>query len=146
MSKPIRRYLLFVLVFFLIAGGITILYFYKKNISYNNPNLASESRARSIAEQVGKLVALPTDEVPTVATVSDPALLKDQGFFAEAKKGDIVLIYTGAGKAILYDPVINKIINMSSINLGNNKSSTQTLPSFQGGELKLQDTGKPGEF
>lgn len=64
---------------------------------------------------VAKLIDLPQDEQPTVATVTDPALLKDQPFFARAKNGDIVLLYTNAKKAYLYDPVANRLKEVSPI-------------------------------
>lgn len=57
-----------------------------------------------VVTQVGKHIVLPEGEAPTVATVTDPALLKDQAFFANAKTGHKVLIYTQARKAFLYDP------------------------------------------
>ena len=54
-----------------------------------------------------------------MATVSDLEKLKDQPFFAKAKIGDKVLIYTDAKKAILYDPVNDKIVEVAPINIGN---------------------------
>ena len=60
---------------------------------------------------------LPSDELPTIATVSDPEALQNQSFFIDAKKGDKVLIYSNARKAILYDPIANKIITIAPVNL-----------------------------
>src|SRR3989344_6188702 len=45
-----------------------------------------------IIKRVGKLVDIEGDERPTIATVTDPERLRDQPFFAKAKKGDKVLI------------------------------------------------------
>ena len=47
--------------------------------------------------------------------ILNPDLLKNQAFFANAQKGDIVLIYANAKKAILYDPVGNKIVDTAPI-------------------------------
>ena len=51
-----------------------------------------------------------------LATVSDPELLKNKSFFLSSEKGDRVLIFSKIGKAILYRPSINKIVEVVSIN------------------------------
>jgi hypothetical protein len=79
---------------------------------------------------VGLLIVLPKNETPTIATVSDPSVLKNQAFFVDAKKGDKVLIYTNAKKAILYDPVIKKIINVAPVNTGDFQNKADALPSL----------------
>lgn len=68
-----------------------------------------------VVTRVGKLIVLPQGEEPTVATVTDPALLKDQAFFANAKTGHKVLIYTQARKAFLYDPERNILIEAAPL-------------------------------
>ena len=83
---------------------------------------------QTVVTDVGKLMVLPTGEVPTVAQVSDATKLKSQPFFANAQNGDRVLIYTKAGKAILYRPSINKIIDVAPVNLGTNVTPTSTSP------------------
>lgn len=65
---------------------------------------------------LGKLVVLPNDEEPTIATVTDLTELQKQEFFRQAKVGDKVIIYPKAGKAILYSPSTNKIVEMAPIN------------------------------
>ncbi len=129
MKRFIRRYLPFIFIFFLIAIGVAGSYFYKNNTSYKNPDLIVDTAVRMLVEEVGRLIVLPTDEVPTVATVSDPKALKDKVFFAEAKTGDKVLIYTNAKKAILYDPVLKKIINVAPVNTGTSQSKLQFIPT-----------------
>lgn len=49
----------------------------------------------------------------------DPEKLRDQPFFANAQRGDKVLIYANAKKAILYNPPSNKIIEVAPVNIGN---------------------------
>lgn len=84
----------------------------------------TEDDVAGVIEDVSKLIVLPQDEQPTVATVSDPEKLRDQEFFANAKQGDRVLIYTNARKAILYDPVAHKIIEVAPLNLGDTAGAT----------------------
>jgi len=74
--------------------------------------------AKVVAE-LSKLMVLPTNETPTLATVSEPEKLRDQAFFANAQKGFKVVVYSKAGKAILYDPFQKKIVEVAPVNLGN---------------------------
>jgi hypothetical protein len=105
-------------------------YFYKQlRQLQNNPTQVATQELTTVLEAVGKLIVLPTGEEPTLATVTDPDKLKEQAFFASAKKGDKVLIYTNAKKAILYDPVANKIVEVAPINIG---SDTQAQPKVSG--------------
>lgn len=83
-----------------------------------NPNLFAAEEVKKYTAMVGRLMTLPTDEVPTLATVNDKDKLKNQPFFANTENGDKVLIYTNAKKAILYRPSINKIIDVAPINIG----------------------------
>lgn len=82
-----------------------------------SPNQNAEQEVSSTVEEVGKLIVLPEGERPQVATVSDVNKLKSQQFFANAKNGDRVLIYAKAQKAILYDPIQKKIVEVGPINL-----------------------------
>lgn len=90
-------------------------YFYKK-LSSTQKQDPQQELIDTIAD-VSKLMVLPTNETPTLATVSDPEKLKDQAFFAQAEVGDKVLIYTQARKAILYSPSKNMIIEVSPLNI-----------------------------
>ena len=79
-------------------------------------------------ERVSRLIILPTDEEPTIATVADPDRLQDQPFFDNAKTGDKLLIYTNARKAILYDPVSDKIVEVAPINIGDVAGAAASEP------------------
>ena len=101
----------------LLSFGLTF-YFYKKYQTVQKTlqkQLSPDDREKLIA-QVGKLIQLPKEE-PTIASISDKEKLKNQPFFQNASNGDKVLIFTKAKKAILYRPSINKIIEVSQINL-----------------------------
>ncbi|MBI4050166.1 MAG: hypothetical protein HY398_01825 [Candidatus Doudnabacteria bacterium] len=102
-----------------LAGLGAAAYFYNQvgELKANPQKIAQEETAALIA-RVGRLIILPTDEQPTVATVADPEKLKDQPFFAKAKVGDKVLIYTNSRKAILYNPESNIIVEVAPVNIG----------------------------
>jgi hypothetical protein len=129
LDKRARRLIIILIVFILAA--LPSYYFYNKyqkaQALLQNPNQASTAEAQVIVTNVGKLIELPTNENPTVATVSDTSKLLDQPFFAKAKNGDKVLIYSNAKKAILYRPSINKIIEVAPVNVG----SSTPAPVFQ---------------
>lgn len=110
----------FIILFLLAAGGSSaaVYYYYQYNqllLRANDPNIA----VKALVSQIGKLVELPQGEQPTVATVTNPDLIKDQPFFAKAKKGDRVVLYPNARIAILFDESANKIINFGTINVSN---------------------------
>ncbi len=77
--------------------------------------MSVQEEAKDLLTKVSKLYLLPNNEDPTVATVSDPEILKDQSFFILSEKGDKVLIFNKAGKAVLYRPSLNKIIEIAPI-------------------------------
>jgi len=83
-----------------------------------NPNKVAQEETAKVVAKISKLIVLPEDETPTLATVSDPEALKSQPFFAKAKKGDRVLIYANARKALLYNPESNRIVEVAPINIG----------------------------
>jgi hypothetical protein len=90
----------------------------KKNPQRQQAILQQE--ADSLVAAVGRLIVLPTDEQPTIATVSDPEKLRNEAFFSAAKSGDKVLIYSKAKKAILYDPIADKIVEVAPLNINLN--------------------------
>jgi len=107
-----------VAVIFVLGLLATSVYF------YHQYNLASEKlknprqptkEDQNLLSQVGKLIDLPQNEVPNIATIVDPKKLAGQPFFAHAQKGDKVIIYEKSGKIILYRPQSGKIIEASTL-------------------------------
>lgn len=76
-----------------------------------------QAEADALVAEVKKLIDLPKDEKPTVATVTDIDKVKDQPFFKNAKNGDKVIIYTNAKKAILYRQTEKRIIEVGALNI-----------------------------
>jgi hypothetical protein len=112
-----------------LAAIIVAGYFYSQvRVLKQDPQAAAQKEAAGLVAKVGKLLVLPVDELPTVATVSDPEALKDQAFFAKAVVGDKVLIYTTAKKAILYSVALNKVVEVAPLNIGNAKAVTPPKP------------------
>ena len=94
-------------------------YFWRQTVLLkSNPQEASEKEVKDIIRKVEEFLILPEGETPTLATVTDPEKLKDQPFFMKAQKGDKVLIFTNAKKAILYRPSEQKIVEVAPLNIG----------------------------
>lgn len=109
---------------FVIMAGVAGYFYWQYNKVRKNPNVAAQQEVDALVARVSQLIVLPTDEVPTIATVSDPEKLKDQAFFKSAQAGYKVLIYTKAKKAVLYDPVANKIVEVAPLSIGNTTGGT----------------------
>lgn len=90
----------------------------------DSPDAAAAADVEDLLAKVGKLMVLPANETPTVATVTDPDRLKNQAFFANAEKGDRVLIYTTARKAILYSPRLGKVVEVAPLVFDANAQGT----------------------
>ena len=89
---------------------------------------------QELVKKVGKLIVLPTDEEPSVATIVDADLLaKEQVFYQNASSGDKILIYVQAKKAIIYNPEKNILVNVGPIYLEDN-------PNGETSELSAEET------
>jgi len=107
----------------LFAASLAVIFFLSYKLVYlqRNPEEINRIEANKIVKAVGKLIILPADETPTIATVTDKEALKEYPFFNNASVGDRVLIYEKAGKAVLYNPALNKVVEIAPFNLGAGK-------------------------
>lgn len=125
------------LILILVAAGAGMYYLWSGKMAVvreiaelrADPQKIARQESKTLVETVGKLIVLPEGEDPTIATVSNVERLKDQPFFARAKVGDKVLIYTSARKAILYSPQANKILEVAPVNIGNQQKGAGVSPS-----------------
>ena len=119
----------------IILAAIPSVYFYlqyqKIQEQLKNPQGFAQEELNRLTAQIGKLIELPGDETPTLATVSDVDKLRDQPFFTSAQNGDKVLIFTNAKKAILYRPSSGLIIDVAPVTIGPTATPVPT-PSPQG--------------
>lgn len=90
---------------------------------------AQQTKAADVKAKVGKLISVPADETPTLATVTDKTKLKDQPFFKDAENGDTILIFPQAKKAIIYRESQNKLINVGPIAITSDTAGTTTTPA-----------------
>lgn len=121
-SRSLTVLIAFVLTF-LVAIALAIYFFFQYQKAQYQLNKVTQGGEQALISEVGKLIILPRDEKPSIATVSDVTKLKGQHFFSNAKNGDKVLLYTKAQQAILYDPFVNKIVAVGPISLTNVSSA-----------------------
>lgn len=131
MNKTYLKTLVVLCVLVLFFFGTTIYLFIQNRALTSDPQQATQDEITKIVKEVSQLIVLPTDETPTLATVSDPSLLSNQPSFKDAKKGDKVLIYQFAQMAVLYDPVAKKVLNIIRLNINDEGSTVPEADSFE---------------
>lgn len=117
-----QKLILSCVVGFIVAMSVgASVYYYRQYTGVKkllaDPQAAAQQEVKNVIAKIGAFMVLPTDEEPSISTVLDVEKLKEQPFFAKAVNGDKVVIYTKAGKAILYRPSENKIIEVIPISL-----------------------------
>ena len=127
-GKSLGRIIIILLVIAVIAGGVWAWKkgWFVKDSSQNTSQAQDDNK--QLIDAVAKLMELPADELPSVATVTDKEKLKDEQFFARAEINDKLLIYPTSHIAIIYRPSTNKIVNVAPLS---GDTATETQPSTQ---------------
>jgi len=97
------------LILFIFASlGALVYWYYSQSTVY----YSSTAPAGDVVNEVDLVVKapLPTNETPTIVTVSKLEPLQNQPLFKNARVGDTLLIYTKAKRAILYRPSDKSIV------------------------------------
>lgn len=134
MRQQGNKKVLIALVVIVIAAAFVYMLFDRMQLSKEVDKLSqsqpqqtsAEDEAKQLSSEVGKLIDLPSDEVPTIATVTDASKVQDKPFFAKAQNGDKVLLYAKSSKAVLYRPSAKKLIEVSALNLSEAQPSGTT--------------------
>lgn len=93
-----------------------------------------------LLSSVKKHMLLPENENPTIATVTDAdALKKDQPFFEKAQNGDKVIIYSGAKKAIIYNPTDDIVVNVGAVTLDEGQQQQQSASIDEGAQKEKNE-------
>lgn len=98
-----KRAVALVLLIVLVGGGV-----------WHNRQQSLAESTNGIVEAISRLAVVPTDEKPSVTTVVDKTKV-NQPFLRNAENGDQVVLYFQAGRAVVYRPSTNKIVNMGPL-------------------------------
>ena len=116
----------FFVVIILFGGGYLL---YTKYISGFISRYQVDRQSKAILTEVGKVVFLPEEEKPEVATILNAEQLKiNDSFFASAKNGDATLFYDKSGMIILFSMESHKLLNMGII-ATSSASASETAPA-----------------
>lgn len=131
-TKPRRRkqtLFIGILVILLLLATSACVFFFMK---YQDAQAESAAKQRSdLVATIGKAVLLPAGEEPGLSTVIDKSKLSNPTLRERAKNGDKLLIYTKAGRLIIYRPSTGKVVDMLTIQNPEPVDSKATTPSEQ---------------
>ncbi len=114
----LNKVIIGVAVVAVITSGILYIKYQKAQDIIKSSAIAGQVEVQDLVKKVSRLILLPENEIPTVATVSDLNKLKNQPFFQNSHNGDKLLIFAKAKLAILYSPQADKIINVGPLDIG----------------------------
>jgi hypothetical protein len=101
-----------------------------------DPNVKTEldkAQTQALLEKIGRLIVIPKNEEPVVATINDiEALANEQNFYRDAENGQKLVIFYGVQKAIIYDEATNKLINVGPVFLKDEQGNDQPAPRVDG--------------
>lgn len=117
-KKNNRRKIIWTIVLWILFVGLILasaFFYWQYREVKKDPGAASQAETKALITRVSKIMELPQDVDPTIATISNKDKLEDQDFFNHAENGDKILIYAGSKMAILYRPSTNKIIKVAPL-------------------------------
>jgi flagellar biosynthesis/type III secretory pathway M-ring protein FliF/YscJ len=125
-SRKAKKLAFFIILLLILSGLFYYLFWYAKTESYKQKKADKESA--ELIKEVGEMMILPPGK-PAIFTVQDPDLLAgQQAFFKGAEKGDSLIVYSEAGKAIIYSKKRNLIVNVGPVTFDQSKDQKTIVP------------------
>lgn len=114
-----------IVVLIIIAGGV---YYWTQPKPTGE---VSTAETKAMLEKLQRHIILPTDETPQIGQIDDPVqAAKAQPFVAGAQKGDLLIVYVKARKAIVYSPSRDLIVNVGPVSVNPDQpASSATTPT-----------------
>jgi len=116
---------------FVVLAVAPSLYFYRQYAALKRQvsQGAQTEDQKVYIEKAARHIVMPEGETPTVLTVTDKERLSGQAFFAHAKNGDKVIVFSAAKKAFLYDPDADRIIEVGPVIASGSGSIAEVVPT-----------------
>ena len=125
----IRRHFLWLAIVLFVAWTAAFFELGRYSVYRAYPTLESQQQATEILHKVGRLIQLPPDETPTMATINDAGIAKQgQPFLASAANGDVLIIYADAGEALLYRPSTDRLIAVGPVDTSASQAQAAETP------------------
>lgn len=91
----------------------------------------STKNSKILIDKINRLILLPKNEPPSIATINNVVQLQKQSsFYKDARNGDVLLIYFQAKKAFIYDPEQNIIVNTGPVFMEKNLTDVPAVASI----------------
>jgi hypothetical protein len=127
-QTPYRVYV-FALVGLIILGAVGYFGWDKYNKVYNSPEAQTakqvaeaEAEKKEIMDNISKFMLLPEGD-PVLFRVSNRDQMRaQQAFFKDTENDDVLLVFQESGKAIIFRPSSQTIINVGPVNFDSNQS------------------------
>lgn len=117
-----------------IVAVLVIAVLFVRGKVHHRPELTKQQELSVLEKKIGKLMILPSNEQPTLATVTDKSKLSDKFLAAKSENGDKILIFAKNHTLIIYRPSINKIAAVGAV------SVDPSLAQAQGSSITVLDS------
>ncbi|MDR0463386.1 MAG: hypothetical protein LBG64_04170 [Pseudomonadales bacterium] len=117
-----KKNLAFILAFIVIASIGAYLFLHRES---TNGDPADRDR---VLRRLNRIMILPEGEEPFVGTVDNPEEIAHLPLFTRAQRGDRIVVYSGASKAILFRPSTGQIVDVRYLMLDNDTGSVFMVP------------------
>lgn len=125
-STPYRFYLLGLILIAAIAGGAYYGYtmWQAKQNSPEAQAAQADEEKKVVLDQLRKLMVLPEGDPVLFKVSNEEVMRQQQAFFKDAKNDDVLLVFQESGKAIIFRPSENMIVNAGPVNFDQNQNPT----------------------
>lgn len=115
-------------------------YFVQYQRLKSDPTLEARKEAERVVKELSKIMVVPDDPAPVLATVSDRDQLQDQPFFRQAENGDQVVIFPSSMRAVLYRPSEKRVVDMAPLTTDASASAQPAPPASVADDTASDDS------